>query len=302
MLQPPSPVTIHIAYTQQKAVNLPTDEGQPLSSSSVILRHRHLRQQHGAASIQQTTQGPPGRPTKGVTVNFGGPLALRATHAQLTTSKPQEVDARSPPVSAPAASVGVSNPLNAPVNIAPSRHNPGAPSRPFVIEKVREGQPAVQPLPLLEEPAEPVLPEATRAGLPELSVSDKTPNVERKSRRIRSTREKTTWYESNSQSLLPSPLSVPLACFGDLYVHTAPDAKQVWLHTAEKEWKRIDNYHPHPWLPGYVLHFIANGEPRWVTQESLRTYRTRLEKRKREEDALRQKQDSSGAAPGADTT
>ncbi|KAI9069129.1 hypothetical protein FKP32DRAFT_1671630 [Trametes sanguinea] len=295
MIEPPSPVTIHITYTQQKAVDLPTDEGQPLSTSSVILRHRHLRQLHGAASVAQTTQGPPGRPTKGVTVNFGGPLALRATHAEVASSKPEEADVHSGlPVSPAGTSVGVPKPSNTPAKTTPGRNNLGPMSMPLKIQPIRDERPAVHSSPVLDETADTMQPAATTALRPrESSVSDKSPTVVRKSHRIRSTREKTTWYESSGRDLLPSPLLVPLACFGDLYVHTTPDAKQIWLQTADKGWLSIDVYHPHPWLPGYQLHFIANGEPRWVTQDSLRTYQTRLEKRKREKDASRQKQDGA---------
>lgn len=120
---------------------------------------------------------------------------------------------------------------------------------------------------------------------------DKTIKVIRRSHAIRAKREQTVWFESLSKNFLTEPLLVPLAHFGDLYVHSTLDAKQIWLRSAEQQWTKIDTYHPHPWLPGYQLHFIANGEPRWVTQDSLRTYQTRLAKRKRENDALMSKEE-----------
>ncbi|KAI9063731.1 hypothetical protein FKP32DRAFT_1676218 [Trametes sanguinea] len=307
MIQPPSPVTIHITYTQQKAVDLPTDEGQPLSTASVILRHRHLRQQHGAASMQQTTQGPPGRPTKGVTVSLGGPLALDTSHVQPTSAVP-ETGVRHIEAAIPIATTGSGAPaqLATSSTTSPGRNKPVTSGRPFLIEPVRAGQPAAvsgAEAPGNVPPAAGTSAEDIRRGtvgasiLPEISVDGENYQVSLKGHAIRSTREKTIWFESSGRKLLSAPLPVRTPRFGDLYVHSTPDAKQMWLRTAEQEWMKIDLYHPHPWLPGYKIHFIANGEPRWVTQDSLRTYQTRREKRRRELEAAAEKANGSEALP-----
>ncbi|KAI0363037.1 hypothetical protein BV20DRAFT_1058394 [Pilatotrama ljubarskyi] len=290
MIQPPSPVTIQIAYTHYKAVDLPTDEGSPLSKSSVILRHRHLRQQHGVASIIPTTEGPPSKHTKGVTVNFGGPLALEVPPA------PQPNQTSGPSTQrdiGPNAGHGQDvMPAGRSLATAMVPNAPNTRSKPYtsvrrleilpIIEKDSSSLPQVSSDPQLGGPARTTEDVVSRTG------SDEKLHVVRKEHSIRSTREKTVWFESRGRSMLSTPETVPLARFGDLYVHNSLDVKQVWLRTAEQQWLKIDIYHPHPWLPGYKLHFIANGEPRWVTQDSLQTYKTRMEKRKREAEALRE--------------
>lgn len=45
MFEPSSPITIYARFTPYPAFLLASDEGQPLSPGSVILRHRHLQQQ-----------------------------------------------------------------------------------------------------------------------------------------------------------------------------------------------------------------------------------------------------------------
>ena len=71
---------------------------------------------------------------------------------------------------------------------------------------------------------------------------------------------------------------------GDLYVHTATgDRRQIWLRTADGRWSAVQLHHPHPYLSGYVLNVLSNGEPSWVTAETIRTYASRVKKRAREQ-------------------
>lgn len=48
----------------------------------------------------------------------------------------------------------------------------------------------------------------------------------------------------------------------------------MWLLVATEPptWQVVDEGHPHPQLDGYVLRVLDNAEPRWVTQETWRTY------------------------------
>ena len=45
MLEPSNPVTLKTRYTPYPAVELQSDEGRALRPGSIILRHRHLKQQ-----------------------------------------------------------------------------------------------------------------------------------------------------------------------------------------------------------------------------------------------------------------
>ena len=109
--------------------------------------------------------------------------------------------------------------------------------------------------------------------------------VQRHEHGIRGLTEKTTWYSSSANDLLDHP--VPLASTrlnqGDLYVHTATgNRRQVWLWTADGRWMTVQLHHPHPYLKGYVLNILSNGEPSWVTSDTIRTYLSRIKKRARE--------------------
>ncbi|KAI0738562.1 hypothetical protein C8Q80DRAFT_1124705 [Daedaleopsis nitida] len=95
--------------------------------------------------------------------------------------------------------------------------------------------------------------------------------------------ETTSWFASRSSQLLDVPPVLPQAVIGDLYVHASDnDIKQAWIRTAEPAWLSIELLHPHPYLRGYVLNFQKNGEPSWVTKDTVRTYRGRVQKLARE--------------------
>ena len=91
--------------------------------------------------------------------------------------------------------------------------------------------------------------------------------------------EKTAWYFSSSNKLLDAPPMLPGLNFGELYVHEGPNKqKQVWGWSMESCWTSLQVAAPHPYLPDYILHFCSNGEPSWVTKETLRTYLGRIRK------------------------
>lgn len=52
----------------------------------------------------------------------------------------------------------------------------------------------------------------------------------------------------------------------------------MWLRIEPSEWQAVDEGHTHPRLDGYVLRLLDNAEPRWVTQETWRTYVGRWKK------------------------
>ena len=92
--------------------------------------------------------------------------------------------------------------------------------------------------------------------------------------------EKTTWYFSSSDRFLEVPPILPDISFGNLYVHEGPDKqKQVWVWSMESSWSSLQVAAPHPYLSNYILIFCSNGEPSWVTKETLRTYRGCIRKR-----------------------
>lgn len=100
---------------------------------------------------------------------------------------------------------------------------------------------------------------------------------------IRSHHEKIVWFASAADAPLQAPLSVPAPRYGDLYVHSVDDGSvQVWLRTDASHWDSIDMFHPHPFLRDHVLHILPSREPRWVTKDTVRTYKARAKKRARD--------------------
>ena len=102
---------------------------------------------------------------------------------------------------------------------------------------------------------------------------------------MRHIQEKTVWYWSSADDLLAKPVAIPSTRlhFGDLYIHYASgQRKQIWMRTADGQWEAIKMYHPHPYLSGYVLNIISNGEPSWVKATTIRTYEGRKKKQQRE--------------------
>lgn len=93
------------------------------------------------------------------------------------------------------------------------------------------------------------------------------------------------WFSSTSRDLLSTPPDVPVARFGDLYIHTCTDgAKQAWVYGANGRWESVETCDAHPFLRGYVLNLCANGEPSWVTKDTMRTYKGRTKKRDKDQE------------------
>ncbi len=95
--------------------------------------------------------------------------------------------------------------------------------------------------------------------------------------------EKTVWFSSAAVNALEVPPDLREAKVTDLYVHQCGNGtKQVWLLDANRSWLSIDLLHPHPHLEGYMLNLLNNGEPSWVTRETVRTYQGRIMKAARD--------------------
>ncbi|KAI0687413.1 hypothetical protein C8T65DRAFT_747082 [Cerioporus squamosus] len=274
MIEPETPVTFRVKYTFRPAFLLESDEGKPLPPSSVILRHRHLRQQ------QRTIQGgivpgegPGARATRGIVV--------------ATTEAREPV----PPSAAP-----IIEPVVAPPPPPPS--HPASTSAESPASNAAAG-PEVQPEPDAVRSTQPVRSTRQTRGHLRLddSVHDRRQSVltsigpldityswrSLRTRGEKTRGEKTSWFSSAASQLLDVPPTLSLVKPGDLYIHNVDNGvAQAWLRTSAPAWVSVDTLHPHPYLRGYVLNFLKNGEPSWVTKDTVRTYKGRIEKRARE--------------------
>lgn len=95
---------------------------------------------------------------------------------------------------------------------------------------------------------------------------------------IRSRSEKVRWYFSHGVALDEVPVPPTVAQLGDLYIHRFGTELQVWMCAAPPAWEPIKQGHPHPTVKGYVLRILDNAEPRWVTEDTWRTYVGRWKK------------------------
>lgn len=95
---------------------------------------------------------------------------------------------------------------------------------------------------------------------------------------IRSRPEKIIWYASEGPPLDAVPVAPTLAEVGDVYVHKSEGDVQVWLRIENGRWLPVSERHPHPRLKDYVLRLLDNGDPRWVTKDTFRTYLGRRKK------------------------
>ncbi|KAH9931492.1 uncharacterized protein B0H18DRAFT_989616 [Fomitopsis serialis] len=107
---------------------------------------------------------------------------------------------------------------------------------------------------------------------------------------IRSRPEKVRWYPASGPRLVDVPVAPAIASVGDLFINYFGDGQiQVWLRRDPPSWTKVNDSHPHPTIEGYVLRILDNGEPRWVTKETYRTYLGRDKKQERAQDHSEQK-------------
>ncbi|KAI0323555.1 hypothetical protein GY45DRAFT_1376237 [Cubamyces sp. BRFM 1775] len=275
MIEPETPITIVMKHTHYPAFLLASDEGKPLKPSSVILRHRHLRQQQRVLQGLPSNDLPAAKPTRGTSVAL--PADVDIADASRVRSPPTDdragvVSPRTTPHDASHASAQIGQVPAQPVSHDTTVGDPGT-------SAIASGSSGASP------PASTALHPLRPASFPEpAEPSSKSPwtglNVVRHERSIRSRNDKTTWFASSGSSLLQTPPKIPLARVCDLYVHTSASGdKQAWILASTLEWVSVDLGHPHPYLKGYLLNFCANGEPSWVTKDTVRTYKGRTKKR-----------------------
>ncbi|KAH9855537.1 hypothetical protein C2E23DRAFT_882921 [Lenzites betulinus] len=264
MIEPESPVTIHIDCATYPAFLLQSDEGKPLGPYSVVLRHRHLLQQQRVIQRPLATDQHAGaKLTRGISVELTNTDVVGASPAG---SNPPSEHAVAP-LDVPAAPVDAARAATA--GLPPPRSTNHAAAANAVASSSKLSARNVQGNPAADQTPE------------ELSIDGL--HVVRHSRSIRSRGEKTVWFASSGRDLLQTPPELPLSRFADLYVHTSTGgARQAWLRTHALKWASIDLCQPHPYLKGYMFNICTNGEPSWVTKDTIRTYKGRAKKREQD--------------------
>ncbi|KAG2747837.1 hypothetical protein P692DRAFT_20688065, partial [Suillus brevipes Sb2] len=87
------------------------------------------------------------------------------------------------------------------------------------------------------------------------------------------------WFDSRGCEPLLVPLPYESLECGDLYIHqsfSTPNTRQIWIWSAQGSWEAAQENQGHPLLPMHRLWFGTTGEPRWVTQKTISTYKGRL--------------------------
>ncbi|KAG1848459.1 hypothetical protein F4604DRAFT_1935408 [Suillus subluteus] len=104
-------------------------------------------------------------------------------------------------------------------------------------------------------------------------------SARRMEHKIRGLNQIMHWFDSRGcEPLLAPPPCESLEC-GDLYIHqslSTPNTRQIWIWTAQESWEDAQENQTHPLLPMHRLWFGATGEPRWVTQKTISTYKGHL--------------------------
>ncbi|KAG2738631.1 hypothetical protein P692DRAFT_20851636 [Suillus brevipes Sb2] len=104
-------------------------------------------------------------------------------------------------------------------------------------------------------------------------------NVRRVEHKIRGLNQVMRWFDSCGCEMLLSPLPCEALECGDLYIHqslSTPTTRQMWIWSAQRCWEVVKEHHVHPTLPMHRLWLGVTGEPRWVTQKTISTYKGRL--------------------------
>ncbi|TFK79241.1 hypothetical protein K466DRAFT_606294 [Polyporus arcularius HHB13444] len=288
MIEPETPVTLKITYSRRPAFLLESDEGKPLPAASVIMRYRHLRQQQRIIqSGIAPGEGSGSRATRGIIV------------ATAESREPASVPAGQNDQSVPTAQNG-SAPPSAIANVVPEAPAAALGAAPHSSDTVDgstgSGGSHVKSSSILTASTRTIPPTRGHLGLDD-SAHDRRETVmtsigpleitytwrNLRSRGEKTRGEKTYWFASRATDVLDVPPTLALAKPGDLYIHTSNNgSKQAWLRATTPTWTSVELLHPHPFLRGYVLNFLKNGEPSWVTKDTVRTYMGRIEKRKRE--------------------
>ena len=100
----------------------------------------------------------------------------------------------------------------------------------------------------------------------------------------------TAWYESSDNSPLVHPDAAIYPNIGDLYLHKdrMTGNFRLWISTIEGHWNNIPIEYSQRYLPDQILMGVshpkfndrllklrANGEPSWVTRQTLATLKSR---------------------------
>ncbi|RDX51821.1 hypothetical protein OH76DRAFT_1481326 [Lentinus brumalis] len=303
MIEPNFPVTIWVKSTPYPAFLLDNDEGAPVRPSSIILRHRHLRHQQRIIDKGVVPKdGPGARPMRGVLVSSPGTTvhdfhlnpesSTTPSTATTGTSSSHSADSPNLPLSAAAspllpASTDQPPPLDATSSLDPS----------LPLDPTSHGSPSSHsdPVPALP-PAVPAIPDVGPSGSNNshkqiIRTSIGVLEIRHTARKLRSRKkdeqklhgEKTAWFYSRDDRLLDVPPGIPIARPGELYVHHSKhERKQIWLLDESSAWQSVQLLHPHPYLEEYFLNLCNNGEPSWVTRDTIRTYKGRILKTMRD--------------------
>ncbi|EPS97775.1 hypothetical protein FOMPIDRAFT_1018172 [Fomitopsis schrenkii] len=296
MIEPTKPVTFTVKESQHPAFPLERDE-DVMREDFYVLRYRHLETRGGAPANQTSrttpitgrstvkfeepiSAGQPREVARQVTPSATKvkPVSVPATEEQLVRriknwrvsdspaphTRPSQVKTAIPVTSSPAPRqievkretptastvINRSNPLDSAVRAAPRRSSPATT---LIIQPIRES-------------------ETSNASVSPADASPIVPIFFEHA--IRSRLEKVRWYSSHGKPLEDVPVPPSLALCGDLYVHRSGTDVAMWLRIDSESpmWQPVDEGRPHPHMDGYVLRLLDNGEPRWVTQETWRTY------------------------------
>ena len=90
----------------------------------------------------------------------------------------------------------------------------------------------------------------------------------------------TIWYSGKSNTNIPSPLVVPQAVTGHLYVHhnSSTNTYQYWVLGRNNQWESVSKGSEYPLNHDQVLSICSNSKPSWVTRVSTITTQSRKER------------------------
>lgn len=84
------------------------------------------------------------------------------------------------------------------------------------------------------------------------------------------------WFISTSSRPIDQPgVDGGTGQESDVFVHIHGFGKQIWLRSRSGTWLPIQCGHRHPLLDTHRLVLNGNGEPRWVTRQTMVTYASR---------------------------